>query len=96
MKIYFNLYLNLSYILVQALLEAIGSSGSSGQEAVTNAEISAAIWIARAGAQDSSAIPAIPSICQVSAALEYTAGGEYTIIVHVLKVSFLVHNPVLP
>jgi hypothetical protein len=93
MKIYFNLYLNLSYILVQALLEAIGSSGSSGQEAVTNAEISAAIWIARAGAQDSSAIP---SICQVSAALEYTAGGEYTIIVHVLKVSFLVHNPVLP
>jgi hypothetical protein len=43
MKIYFNLYLNLSYILVQALLEAIGSSGSSGQEAVTNAEISAAI-----------------------------------------------------
>jgi len=57
------------------------------------AEISTAILIARAGAQDPLAIP---SICRVSAALQYTAGGEYTIIVHALKVSFLVHGPVLP
>lgn len=56
----------------QALLEAIGSSGSSGQEAVANAEISAAILTARAGARDPSAIP---SICRVSAALQYAGGG---------------------
>lgn len=68
--------LNLSSILVQALLEAIGSSGSSGQEAVANAEISAAILTAKAGARDPSAIP---SICRVSAALQYAA-GEYVII----------------
>jgi len=43
----------------QALLEAIGSSCSSGQEAVANAEISVAILIARVGAQDPSAIPSI-------------------------------------
>ncbi|CAK8540777.1 unnamed protein product [Lathyrus sativus] len=57
----------------QALLEAIGSSGSSGQEAVANAEISAAILTAKAGARDPSAIP---SICRVSAALQYAAGLE--------------------
>ncbi|KAK2359628.1 AUGMIN subunit 5 [Trifolium repens] len=57
----------------QALLEAIGSSGSSGQEAVANAEISAAILTAKAGARDPSAIP---SICRVSAALQYSAGLE--------------------
>jgi hypothetical protein len=78
--------------MVQALLEAIGSSGSSGQEAVANAEISAAILTARAGARDPSAIP---SICRVSAALQYAGGGEYTIIVHALKGSFLVHSPPL-
>ncbi|KAK2413201.1 AUGMIN subunit [Trifolium repens] len=57
----------------QALLEAIGSGGSSGQEAVANAEISAAILTAKAGARDPSAIP---SICRVSAALQYSAGLE--------------------
>ncbi|CAI8591971.1 unnamed protein product [Vicia faba] len=57
----------------QALLEAIGSSGSSGQEAVANAEISAAILTAKAGARDPSAIP---SICRVLAALQYAAGLE--------------------
>ncbi|CAJ1835232.1 unnamed protein product [Sphenostylis stenocarpa] len=54
-----------------ALLEAMGASGPPGQEAVTNAEISAAILTARAGARDPSAIP---SICRVSAALQYPAG----------------------
>jgi hypothetical protein len=73
--------LNISSILVQALLEAIGSGGSSGQEAVANAEISAAILTAKAGARDPSAIP---SICRVSAALQYSA-GEYIIIFHALK-----------
>ncbi|KAJ1406499.1 HAUS augmin-like complex subunit 5 [Sesbania bispinosa] len=57
----------------QALLEAMGSTGSPGQEAVANAEINAAILTARAGARDPSAIP---SICRVSAALQYPAGLE--------------------
>lgn len=74
-----NLLRRASSILVQALLEAIGSSGSSGQEAVANAEISAAILTAKAGARDPSAIP---SICRVSAALQYAA-GEYSILLMV-------------
>ncbi|KAK7340700.1 hypothetical protein VNO77_21410 [Canavalia gladiata] len=57
----------------QALLEAMGASGPPGQEAVANAEINAAILTARAGARDPSAIP---SICRVSAALQYPAGLE--------------------
>ncbi|ESW11396.1 hypothetical protein PHAVU_008G026400 [Phaseolus vulgaris] len=57
----------------QALLEAMGASGPPGQEAVTNAEVSAAILTARAGARDPSAIP---SICRVSAALQYPACSE--------------------
>ncbi|RZB53951.1 AUGMIN subunit 5 isoform B [Glycine soja] len=57
----------------QALLEAMGASGPPGQEAVANAEISAAMLTARAGARDPSAIP---SICRVSAALHYPAGLE--------------------
>lgn len=63
-------------LLVQALLEAMGASGPPGQEAVTNAEVSAAILTARAGARDPSAIP---SICRVSAALQYPA-CEYIIL----------------
>ncbi|GAU14029.1 hypothetical protein TSUD_168540 [Trifolium subterraneum] len=62
-----------SVVGTAALLEAIGSGGSSGQEAVANAEISAAILTAKAGARDPSAIP---SICRVSAALQYAAGLE--------------------
>ena len=54
----------------------MGASGSSGQEAVANAEINAAVLTARAGARDPSAIP---SICRVSAALQYPA-GEYIIV----------------
>ncbi|KAI4352369.1 hypothetical protein L6164_006629 [Bauhinia variegata] len=57
----------------QALLEAMGASGSTGQEAVANAEMNAAILTTRAGARDPSAIP---SICRVSAALQYPAGLE--------------------
>ncbi|KAJ7974268.1 AUGMIN subunit 5 [Quillaja saponaria] len=57
----------------QALLEAMGATGSTGQEAVANAETSAAILTTRAGAKDPSAIP---SICRVSAALQYPAGLE--------------------
>ncbi|KAF7822366.1 AUGMIN subunit 5 [Senna tora] len=55
----------------QALLEAMGTSGSGGQEAVANAEMNAAILTTRAGARDPSAIP---SICRVSSALQYPAG----------------------
>ncbi|XP_028804303.1 AUGMIN subunit 5 [Neltuma alba] len=57
----------------QALLEAMGTSGAGGQEAVANAEMNAAILTTRAGARDPSAIP---SICRVSAALQYPAGGS--------------------
>lgn len=54
----------------------MGASGSSGQDAVANAEMSAAILTTRAGAQDPSAIP---SICRVSAALQYPAGECLTL-----------------
>lgn len=57
----------------QALLESMGSSGSTGPEAVAAAEKNAALLTARAGARDPSAVP---SICRVSAALQYPAGME--------------------
>ncbi|OVA16921.1 hypothetical protein BVC80_9049g57 [Macleaya cordata] len=57
----------------QALLESMGVSGSTGPEAVAAAEKNAALLTARAGARDPSAIP---SICRVSAALQYNAGLE--------------------
>lgn len=57
----------------QALLESMGANGSTGPEAVAAAEKSAALLTARAGARDPSAIP---SICRVSAALQYHAGLE--------------------
>ncbi|KDP24304.1 hypothetical protein JCGZ_25600 [Jatropha curcas] len=57
----------------QALLESMGSSGSTGPEAVAAAEKNAALLTARAGARDPSAIP---SICRVSAALQYPSGLE--------------------
>ncbi|KAK2663181.1 hypothetical protein Ddye_001755 [Dipteronia dyeriana] len=57
----------------QALLEAMGTNGSTGPEAVAAAEKNAALLTARAGARDPSAIP---SICRVSAALQYPAGLE--------------------
>ncbi|KAH7851024.1 hypothetical protein Vadar_006226 [Vaccinium darrowii] len=57
----------------QALLESMGANGSTGPEAVAAAEKSAALLTARAGARDPSAIP---SICRISAALQYPAGSE--------------------
>ncbi|GAV60104.1 hypothetical protein CFOL_v3_03635 [Cephalotus follicularis] len=57
----------------QALLESLGANGSTGPEAVAAAERNAALLTARAGARDPSAIP---SICRVSAALQYPAGLE--------------------
>ncbi|QHO31582.1 hypothetical protein S245_027289 [Arachis hypogaea] len=60
-------------VIPSALLEAMGASGSSGQEAIANVEMNAAILTARAGARDPSAIP---SICCVSAILQYPAGLE--------------------
>ncbi|KAJ9540495.1 hypothetical protein OSB04_027001 [Centaurea solstitialis] len=56
--------------LHQALLE---SMGLNGPEALAAAEKNAALLTARAGAGDPSAIP---SICRVSAALQYHAGLE--------------------
>ncbi|KAI3677440.1 hypothetical protein L2E82_51727 [Cichorium intybus] len=53
----------------QALLESMGPAGSTGLDAEKNA----ALLTARAGARDPSAIP---SICRVSAALQYPAGLE--------------------
>ncbi|GFY82912.1 hypothetical protein Acr_02g0011520 [Actinidia rufa] len=55
----------------QALLESMGANGSTGPEAVAVAEKNAALLTARAGARDPSAIP---SICRISAALQYPAG----------------------
>lgn len=49
----------------------MGASGSTGPEAVAAAEKNAAILTAKAGARDPSAIP---SICRISAALQYPAG----------------------
>ncbi|XP_041002534.1 AUGMIN subunit 5 isoform X1 [Juglans microcarpa x Juglans regia] len=57
----------------QALLESMGANGSTGPEAVAAAEKNAAILTAKAGARD---LSAIPSICRVSAALQYPAGLE--------------------
>ncbi|XP_004304198.1 PREDICTED: uncharacterized protein LOC101310241 [Fragaria vesca subsp. vesca] len=57
----------------QALLESMGAHGSTGPEAVAAAEKNAAILTAKAGARDPSAIP---SICRVSAALQYPGGLE--------------------
>lgn len=57
----------------QALLESMGANGSTGPEAVAAAEKNAAVLTARAGARDPSAIP---SICRISAALQYPAGLE--------------------
>ncbi|XP_076885173.1 AUGMIN subunit 5-like [Bidens hawaiensis] len=57
----------------QALLESMGPTGSTGLDAVAAAEKSATLLTARAGARDPSAIP---SICRVSAALQYPAGLE--------------------
>lgn len=57
----------------QALLESMGASGSTGPEAVAVAEKNAVVLTARAGARDPSAIP---SICRVSAALQYPSGLE--------------------
>lgn len=50
----------------------MGGNGSTGPEAVAAAEKNAAILTAKAGARDPSATP---SICRVSAALQYP-GGE--------------------
>lgn len=61
----------LSLISYQALLEAMGATGSTGPEAVAAAEKNASLLTARAGARDPSAIP---SICRISAALQYPAG----------------------
>nr|GEU98866.1 augmin subunit 5 [Tanacetum cinerariifolium] len=54
----------------QALLESMGPNGSTGLDA---AEKNATLLTARAGARDPSAIP---SICRVSAALQYPGGLE--------------------
>lgn len=59
-------------ISFQALLESMGVNVSLGPDAVAAAEKNAAILTAKAGARDPSAIP---SICRVSAALQYPAGA---------------------
>ncbi|KAK6128834.1 hypothetical protein DH2020_037470 [Rehmannia glutinosa] len=58
---------------MEALLESMGANGSTGPEAVATAERNAAVLTARAGARDPSAVP---SICRISAALQYPAGSD--------------------
>ena len=53
----------------------MGANGSTGPEAMAAAEKNAALLTARAGARDPSAIP---SICRVSAALQYPADKFYS------------------
>lgn len=59
----------------QALVEALGSTGAAGPEALAAAEKNASLLTARAGAGDPSAVP---SICRISAALQYQRGLEGT------------------
>ncbi|KAL3813502.1 hypothetical protein ACJIZ3_014770 [Penstemon smallii] len=57
----------------QALLESMGANSSTGPEAFATAERNAAVLTARAGARDPTAVP---SICRISAALQYPAGFD--------------------
>lgn len=57
----------------QALVESMGTNASTGPEAVATAERHAAVLTARAGARDPSAVP---SVCRISAALQYPAGFD--------------------
>ncbi|XP_057768575.1 AUGMIN subunit 5 [Salvia miltiorrhiza] len=57
----------------QALLESMGANASTGPEAVATTERNAAVLTARAGNRDPSAVP---SICRISAALQYPAGFD--------------------
>lgn len=66
----------------------MGANGSTGPEAVATAERNAAVLTARAGARDPSAIP---SICRISAALQYPAGDLSLS----LRVSLLFLNSIL-
>ncbi|KAL1558941.1 AUGMIN subunit 5 [Salvia divinorum] len=58
---------------LQALLESMGANASTGPEAVSTTERHAAVLTARAGNRDPSAVP---SICRISAALQYPAGFD--------------------
>ncbi|KAG6420982.1 hypothetical protein SASPL_117528 [Salvia splendens] len=58
---------------LEALLESMGANASPGPEAVATAERNAAVLTARAGNRDPSAVP---SICRISAALQYPAGFD--------------------
>lgn len=56
----------------QALVESIGAIGTTGPEALAAAEKNASLLTSRAGAGDPSAVP---SICRISAALQYHSEG---------------------
>uniref|UniRef100_A0A0E0B2H2 AUGMIN subunit 5 n=1 Tax=Oryza glumipatula TaxID=40148 RepID=A0A0E0B2H2_9ORYZ len=66
----------------QALLEALGSNGATGSEAVAAAEKHAALLTARAGARDPSAVP---SICRISTALQYNSGKFTAVVIVVIS-----------
>ncbi|PKU85691.1 AUGMIN subunit 5 isoform X2 [Dendrobium catenatum] len=57
----------------QALVESLGATGAMGPEALAAAEKNASLLTARAGAGDPSAVP---SICRISAALQYYCGTD--------------------
>lgn len=60
-------------LLAQAILDAIGASASAGSEAVAAAERHIDLLTARAGSRDPSTVP---TICRISAALQYTPGTK--------------------
>lgn len=60
-----------NFFFEQALIEAMGVNAVAGAEALALAEKNATLLTARAGARDPSAVP---SICRISAALQYPAG----------------------
>lgn len=62
------------FFSIQALLESMGVNVSLGPDTIAAAEKSSAILTAKAGSRDPSAIP---SICRVSAALQYPAGRAF-------------------
>ena len=55
----------------------MGAKGSTGPETVAAVEKNVALFTARAGSRD---LSAIPSICRVSPALPYAAGEFWSLI----------------
>lgn len=82
------------FLFMQALLEYMGSNDSTGSESIASAEKNADLLTSRAGAGDPSAIP---SVCRISAALQYSTGKHIAIIHSVLQVTrFIIPLETIP